>query len=409
MSNNMQRIVLIDDDIKLEDKKQQIISSFKDSGIDLILCEDKDQGLEVLSRLKNIDCIILDWYLGDGDNSLESQLILKYLRKTSFTPVIIYSAHIASFQNEYETGQIDYPSNLIKDIDKSEFSHDKVYSLVSDFYKKNKVGQLSSLYRHHILSKLENVFFDLNSLQASDLSSVLKFIAGDNLNVDWESDFVLNLIHRKLVTDSDFFEPFIKLLSAIPSYKKGDNQKELNAFINKILYFTSDTKFIHSGDIIEIQAGELIKYCIVISPDCDIEQKNTRFISLIELRIFDDQSLDIYKGNDASVGGRLNAIKDQNHPSYYYFPAVKIGDKFLDFVAVLKSLFSVEEAEVPAETKYPCASHRLQFNSKFLMNNVNATLKLVCSYSNPYKSDFLHSVNAHNSRIGTPDIKNLWK
>jgi len=44
----------------------------------------------------------------------------------------------------------------------------------------------------------------------------------------------------------------------------------------------------------------------------------------------------------------------------------------------------------------------------YIYNAVNVKINLVCSKTNPYKSEFLQKLHANNSRVGIPDIKDLF-
>jgi len=94
--------------------------------------------------------------------------------------------------------------------------------------------------------------------------------------------------------------------------------------------------------------------------------------------------------------------------SDFYFPTVPFEESVIDLVAIFKSKITLEEFPDKENTKvYPKASCKLGYSGKFLYKGKEVSVSFICSKSNPYKSDFLHSFHSHNSRVGTPDIRKL--
>ena len=102
------------------------------------------------------------------------------------------------------------------------------------------------------------------------------------------------------------------------------------------------------------------------------------------------------------------AIKKYQFDSYFFFPSILLEGHLTDFVAVLKSKRIVEELSETCNPKYPSSKKRFQYNTNHLYNNVEVKLKLICSISNPYKAEFLQKLHTNNSRVGIPDIKDLF-
>ena len=62
------------------------------------------------------------------------------------------------------------------------------------------------------------------------------------------------------------------------------------------------------------------------------------------------------------------------------------------------------------QIRYPKAVKRLEYSDSFLFRghyDKQKQIELLCSLDEPYKSDFLQRLQSHNSRVGTPDIRNL--
>src|SRR5690606_6348832 len=131
---------------------------------------------------------------------------------------------------------------------------------------------------------------ELNELQNVDLARVLNKVYGDASNVDCSNDFVPNLLHRSLISDAGFIQGITGILQAANNINAGANAEDRRKIANKILYFHSKSDFIRNGDIVSLKnsVDTLICYGIVVTPDCDLEQKKTHLIDIIELTDVDD-------------------------------------------------------------------------------------------------------------------------
>lgn len=398
----MKRILFIDDNEKLID---EIVRNF-DAPVEFIKCVTKDEALKKIEDNIPFDFVILDWFLEHDEDSVMSRLVLAKMKPKHFRPVFIYSEHITDFEDACARGEVNYPKQLIKGLSKQEFNDaEKLRNELHAMLKSSLTAQISSIYRDTISNSLETVFFDLAELPEGEIASVIKVLIGESGNIDWSNDFILNLIHRKLIGNREFVT---KLDSMISSAKDIDTDKtpELRRkLINRALYFTYDASFIKCGDIVLINVpDETPKLGIIVTPDCDLEWKKTRYLELVELMDIRDPSLRIDFNNQK----RLEDIFSQKEESYYFFPAVPQGTSEIDLVAVFKSKIILEEIPDRENNKaYPKSSGKLGYSTKFLYRGKEVNLSFICSKSNPYKSDFLHAFHAHNSRVGTPDIRKL--
>ncbi|HVT83996.1 MAG TPA: hypothetical protein VHD35_02280, partial [Chitinophagaceae bacterium] len=338
------------------------------------------------------------------DDSTYSKLILKDLEKVKFVPVLIWSQHIDDYNATKENGEISYPLNLIYELSKLDEGKKKVSQILKEWVENNLAAKISEIYRRSIHGNLERAFFELNAIPNSHLAIVLKTVVGNEQNIDWTSDLILNLIHRFLLVDTQFVDDLGNLLRGIATPNANQiGEVDKRSLINKILYFQSKSDFIRNGDIIRIKSvdNKINILATIVTPDCDLVQGTTRFLEMVELRSINDEDIklkDQHKEN----------IRKYNHPSFHYFPSVKIDGDFFDLIAVLKSKIIVEETADFTEIKYPAASKRLLYSHRFLFHHIEVQLELICGKSNPYKSDFLQKLLANNSRVGIPDIKNLF-
>jgi len=396
----MKSILLIEDDSDIAEK---LLKEFEENNVETIYCPDKESAIKAIQGNFLFDAVILDWFFeGDSsDESLVSKLIFKRLNGLHFRPVFVYTNNKSDFE-ETPKEEISYPENLITCYAKEELGLSELKEKISVLLSDNISLQLADTYRQSLHKTLEKILFELNYLPDIDISIILNKIYGDGQNVDWSNDLILNLLHRSLLTTEDFISRLTVLLKKINGGTGDDDSEKRRKIANKILYYKSSSEYIRNGDIISVENSDesFSIYGIVVTPDCDLEQKNTRYIEIVELRQIDDKQL----GLNADQNKR---IKSFNHPSLYYFPSIYIKNELIDFVAVLKSKFILLDA-ASSQSKYPEASERLLYSMNYIYNAVNVKINLVCSKTNPYKSEFLQKLHANNSRVGIPDIKDLF-
>jgi CheY-like chemotaxis protein len=398
--DKLNRILVVDDD---ESFKEDLVRSFEEEIVDVVFCLTKDEAIKNIDSRQHFDLLILDWFLEEPDSSMLSQLVLDHLYNKRFVPVFIWSKHIEDFNSEMSNGTIKYPNILIDGISKDDVTVDKLELRIRQLMETSLTAQISRVYRESIADNLEKIFFDLAEIQNEDLASLLKILIGGEENIDWSNDFILNLIHRRLLDDVQFVDKLKNLLSAAGGRSIDEEEQIIKRrkIINKFLYFHAAPCFFRCGDIVGIKVGnEMLKYGIVVTPDCDIAQRNTKFLELIEIRNIEDCKLGL-------TPDQKRDVMNYKHISLYYFPCLIIEEHDADFVAIFKSKFIAEGLFERNEEKYPKVPQKLSYSAKFLVNGQEAILIHVCSMSNPYKSDFLQKLYANNSRVGTPDIKNL--
>jgi len=397
--DKLNRILVIDDD---ESLKQEIEASFNEEDIEVVFSLTKDDALKKVGSRQHFDVIILDWFLEDPESSMLSQLVLGYLFERSFVPIFIWSKHIDDFNSVRETGIIKYPDVLVEGISKDEITADKLRNKVRQLFENSLTARISKVYRESITENLEKTFFELSEIPNEDLASILKVLVGSEENIDWSNDLILNLIHRRLLGDVAFIKKLRTLLAAAAGNLGTEEFAKRRKIVNKVLYFHGTPGIVRCGDIVAIEAdGNVIKYGIVVTPDCDIEQKNTRYLEIIELRRVDDAELSL-------TDGQRQNLKDNTSSSFYYFPSIYVNGNYEnDFVAIYKSKFIIEGSFESNVEKYPKVPKQLSYTGGFSLSDRNVHLIHICSNSNPYKSDFLQKVHANNSRVGTPDIKDL--
>lgn len=399
--SNFKRILFIDDEY--DDFKAELEASFGQK-TDIVCCPTKDSALEAIDSKKHFDLIILDWYLEEPDISDLSQLVLKYLQNKYFVPVFIWSNHIENFKETLNSGVLNYPRMLIIGISKEEISAATIKDKFAQWLSTSLTAQISDIYRNSINENLERTFFELAEIPNEDIASILKILVGSEESIDWSNDFILNLIHRKLLADNTFTTNLKTLINAASDNLGNEEPAKRRRIINKVLYYQSSPNIIRCGDIIKIQKdGDVLQYGIIVTPDCDIEQKRTRYLEIIELKKIDDEKLNL-------TPGQKDNISKYNNESLYYFPSISIdGDIGNDFVAVLKAKFVIEGLYENNNEKYPGVPQKLNYSGEYLYKDKKVQLIHICSKSNPYKSDFLQKLYANNSRVGIPDIKDLLK
>ncbi len=397
--NEIKRILFVDDDC--ESYKEDFENYYSSKGIEIIYCKTKDEGIRKLEDKYHFDLILLDWFLEDPESSVLSISFLSELRKRRFLPVFIWTHHLDNYEQELLKETIPYPKDLIRGISKEEFESPQLQEKVTDLYETCKIAHLSKFYRETIHKKLEEVFFELSEISGTNLIKIIKAIVGEAKNIDWSNDFILNLIHRLLISDKDFIKNIDFLLSESPSISITTEEEIRKEVINKIFYYKSNPNRLRCGDIIQIRNQDSCsKVAIIITPDCDLANAKTKFVELIELREINDSEIALSKSNKI-------LIEKFNHPSFYYFPFVQCPDEYKDLVAILKSKIILME-NVDNIKPYPSSSKLLEYSDNFYIDKTEYKIELICSLSEPYKSDFLNHLHSHNFRVGIPDIKKLW-
>jgi len=394
----MKRVLIIDDDDTILNNLEE---SFTENHILVIKCIDRSQALAAVNDDIPFDAVILDWYFVLADDSSISREILRTLNNKHFKPVFIYTGHLIDYENT-SPEEIEYPRNLISAYDKA-INVAELLNRIQQLLNENYSLQLASVYRNTIRYQFEKILFELNELQNVDLARVLNKIYGNGSNVDWSNDFVLNLLHRSLISDSAFIDGITEILMAANNINVGASAADRRKIANKILYFHSQSDFIRNGDIVVIQKvsdGSTAAYGIIITPDCDLEQSGSQFIELIELVKFAGDKLALNAGN-------RDKIKNYNHDSFYLFQSLFVETDFQDFVAVLKSRIVLREVAEQYHVNYPKATKRLLYSQEFIHNGEKVKLNLLCTKANPYKAEFLQKLHASSSRVGIPDIKDL--
>ena len=393
---SLQRVLLVDDEyFEFEDK---LNSDFKKNNIDIRFCDSKDDAMDLLNSGIQFDLIILDWFL-EEDNDLLSRLFLKQLKDISFLPVFIWSHHIANYNESI--GEVNYPQMLITGIAKEDVSAEIIENKTTKWFEDSLTAQISKIYRQQIRKSVENIFFELLQVPNQDIASLLKFIVGDGQNIDWSNDFILNLLHRRLIYDKNFCDSLKKLLFNANKISKKEDENKRKQVLNKVLYYTFDSISIHCGDIVQFQnQNKETQFGIVVTPDCDLEQKQTRYIELVELKQLDDSSLGLNNS-------QKDAVKEFKNQSLYFLPAILIEDNLEDFVAIFKAKIILKQDVPNSESKYPKTSKRLEYSDSFVIYSDETKIEFICRLDNPYKSDFLQKFHAHNSRVGIPDIREL--
>ena len=384
----MKRILIIDDDCLTEE--ESIREGFAGTGVELFLCPTREEGMKLIESKALFDCIVLDWYL-DNESSNLSRLILKALENEYYAPVLIYSNHAINFREEKAAGDVTYPENLICEVEKGDFKD--ISAKVSEWLDTNTTAKLSNIYLEEVYQKIHQTFWKLNDIPHGNIASVYKNISSDNGDIDWANDFIVNLLLQNLVSDENFRTQISGLIETIQNPET--NQDEKKKILNKILYFKSNSPYICNGDIFKIEIGENVSYGIITSPDCDLFQKNTKYIDFVELRKLQD---------DLGNGDLRKKIQHNKSESHFYFLSLELEENsFTELVAILKSKHRIVCHDNDAD-KYPSVRNRIKYADSVKIDEKDCSLTYICSLLNPYKSEFAQRKFTHDSRVGIPEI-----
>ena len=396
----MKRVLIIDDDVKEQEKS--IRDGFRDKDTEVILCSTAEEGLAWIRSKALFDCIVLDWYLEDPESSLLSKLILTELNKNYFAPVMIYSNQSADFKLEIDAKNVSYPDNLIHEVEKNDPA--EICGKIEEWLSGNYTARLSSIYLQEVYDKIHTTFWKLNEIDAGNIAAVYKIIVSEKDNIDWSNDFIINLLLQGITSDSVFREKIAPIIQQASSAILQTSVEERRRILNKILYYESSPVFLGNGDIICISAGNQSLFAFVATPDCDLAQGNTRYVDIIELTEF----------KKVILGNTDSNIEENKSSNHFYLPAVKVADELIDLVAVFKANHilnckTADSVEASKGIKYPAVANRIKYADAFAFNNSECEVKHLCSLVNPYKAEFLQKRNSHNSRVGIPGIYQYLK
>ncbi|HRI34253.1 MAG TPA: hypothetical protein PLD02_10905 [Saprospiraceae bacterium] len=388
----MKRVLIIDDDCFKEE--ESIRAGFANTGVELFLCDNKDEGLKHIRSKALFDCIVLDWFLEEDDSSL-SQLVLKELEGKYYTPVLIYSAQIENFQHVKESGAITFPENLIHEVAKEKFSDIRVQ--VENWLNTNTTAKLSSIYLKEVYDKIHATFWNLNKIPDGNIASAYKNIVSDNGNIDWANDFVVNLLLQGIISDAQFRSEISRLISQLQSGNPATTIDQRKVIVSKVLYYQSNPEFPSSGDIVKVTVGNQSCFGFITTPDCDLSNPKTKYLEFIEL-------VDHTTINIGDKGFILKTIEPNKSESHFYLPSIpdKTG-QLTDLVAVFKAKHHLHSKNNNG-TLYPKAKTKIKYTDTFVFQNVDCTLEYICSLINPYKSELMQKKNSHDSRVGIPGV-----
>jgi CheY-like chemotaxis protein len=110
MQNNSIRVLLVDDDSDYADVAKHLLNSFQNKKFDLIWKQDGESALEILRSTKNIDVVLMDYYL-PNKNGLE---ITKQLYDDKISIPIIFLTANKDFHVAVEAIKYGAEDYLIK-------------------------------------------------------------------------------------------------------------------------------------------------------------------------------------------------------------------------------------------------------------------------------------------------------
>lgn len=393
----MNRVLIIDDDCFKEE--ESIRDGFEGTGIELFLCDNKDEGIKHIRSKALFDCIILDWFLEEENSSL-SQLILKELEGKYYAPVLIYSAHSANFKQVRDSGAITFPNNLICEVEKGNFTDIK--NRVENWLKTNTTAKLSNIYLKEVYNKIHTTFWSLNEIPDGNIASVYKNFVSDSGNINWTNDFIVNLLLQGIISDADFRNEISTLIQELKEQNPVTTDEQRKIIVSKILYYQSHQIFPSCGDIIKATSGNQTCYGFITTPDCDLANPKTKYLEFIEL-------VDHTQLNIGDKGFITNSIEPNKSESHFYLPAIPLEDKKLsNLVAVFKAKHHLQ-AKNNNGLLYPKAKTKIKYTDTFVFQSNDCSIEYLCSLVNPYKSELLQKKNSHDSRVGIPGVYEYLK
>jgi hypothetical protein len=235
-----------------------------------------------------------------------------------------------------------------------------------------------------------------------NIAAVYKDIISDNGNIDWANDFVISLLLQGIISDNEFRENIVGLITHINAANPATTADERKKIVSTILYYQSNPEFPSSGDIIKATAGNQSCFGFVTTPDCDLSNPKTKYIEFIEL-------VDHTKVNIGDKGFILKAIEPNKSESHFYLPCIPAsGNNLMDLVAIFKAKHYLRAKNNNGDI-YPKAKTKIKYSDTFVFQNSDCTIEYICSLVNPYKSELMQKKNSHDSRVGIPGVYEYLK
>jgi hypothetical protein len=264
----------------------------------------------------------------------------------------------------------------------------------------NTTARLSNIYIQKVYDKIHKTFWSLNEIPQGNIASVYKYIIAENGSIDWENDFIINLLLQNLTSDDDFRNNISAMVVQLQSENPVTTPEQKQKILSKILYSKTNSLFIRNCDIIKIQNGNTFSYGIITTPDCDLTQGKSKYIEFVELKSFSDTL-----GNSSERG----YIKSNTSESHFLFLSLELSPNvFTDLVGVLKSK-NIIVCQGNDADKYPSVINRIKYSDSLQIDKSTCLVTYICSLVNPYKAEFIQRKSTHDSRIGIPSVYKYFK
>ncbi len=297
-----------------------------------------------------------------------------------------------------DSGAITFPNNLIHEVEKGNFLD--IRTQVEGWVNANTTAKLSNIYIEKVYENIHKTFWKLNDIPHGNIAAVYKHIISEKGNIDWENDFIINLLLQNIISDENFRGQITAIVEQLNAENPQTTPEDKQKILNKILYSRSNSPFVGNSDIVRIQVGETTTYGIITTPDCDLANGKSKYIEFIELRPLNDEL-----GN----GDERTKIKSNSSESHFFLLSLDLlTNGFTDLVAVLKSK-NILVAQGNDHEKYPSVQNRIKYTDQLQIDKSNCTITYLCSLVNPYKAEFVQRKTTHDSRVGIPSIYKYYK
>lgn len=384
-------VLLVDDEHRDFD-----LSSFQERGVQLHRAGSSAEAQRLITEGVPYDLVVLDWYL--GGSSTASQALLIFLMKHRAVPVLIWSDQTAPL-NELEDNN-PFPRSLLSAASKHDVSAESLLEHANNFYERRAVGRLTIPLRLATSRATERTLWELAGASDNNVLASIKHMVGDQADLIHASEAIHQLILRYMLDEPSWRDSLREILRN-PGVAN-PNGADYGRLMNLQRYFTRHTpEHLRSGDLVRIrcEASDLNRYAVIVTPACDVAQKNTGFLRLVLL--YPENELESYHNNERRKSMRQGSAQDRHWLPY----VVHQGEQLIHLVANFHEVLGLHCS--PAGHAWDRVTSLLRFTDRFTLVGHAAAecqMEYIVSIDEPYRSSLLNRFSNHASRLGTPDV-----
>jgi hypothetical protein len=384
----VQVVALIDDN---PDDMKQWRDQLARANITAIAFSEKDTFKQSIERGDHFDAVVLDWIFADDSSSIMARLVLEQcIRPHLFVPVLVYTQQKQQAQDEIR--ELKRPFDRIEVISKDDVGATELPQAFSSWYATTG-AKLSEVWRDARRLAFEHALYELDALEGENLQATLQhlIVGGEEkqLDIDHALEFLERLVGRKVPQDQRLRTVLRTTLGEgqlDPEAARKINRSEQLINAHRYLPLSPASNVVRTGDVVDVldsQTQLRLMLAVIITPDCDLENRKCRELRLLIAQVEPPQEM-------ATQWWELPAILRQGQYENYWLDfhhILCLADKAMERDPRKNHLWkSVLTYEPVYEDTFGKQLH----------------LKLICRLDDPYRADLLQKFSSHAARIGIP-------